>query len=246
MIYAIGDIHGQISMLNALLDMLHEEGFEPGRDTLLFLGDYIDRGEDSRATVERMLEIQREYPDTIFLRGNHEQMLLDARDGELPTVNDAGTMAIFSDATLLWLQNGGMNALDSYGGLTNPLEWWEMIPDAHWDFFRSTCMEHITPQYHFVHAGLLPPGARWEGEPHGLDPRLWVREPFLHSRHDFEGRVVVFGHTPQQTGRPLIQRNKIGLDTGAVFGGNLTAGAFDVEMPLASSHPRLFQVGQMP
>jgi len=105
--------------------------------------------------------------------------------------------------------------------------WLEAIPQSHWEFLRATQIEHVTPHYHFVHAGLLPPGMTSESEGWTIDPRLWVREPFLSSRANFNGRIVVFGHTPQHKGRPLIHRNKIGLDTGAAYGGPLTAAIFD-------------------
>ncbi len=243
MLYAVGDIHGQITMLDALLERIHAEGFDHAHDTLLFLGDYIDRGENSCAVVERLLELKRDYADTIFLRGNHEQMLLDARDGELPQVSEDFSEADFSNATLLWLQNGGMQALESYGSLANLFTWWDMIPETHWEFYRATRMEYITTHFHFVHAGLLPPGKSWEGQAYGLDPRLWIREPFLSSRHHFDHRLIVFGHTPQIHGRPLIQRNKIGLDTGAVFGGQLTAAAFDLDTPFRRfPNPPQFQI----
>ena len=104
-------------------------------------------------------------------------------------------------------------------------------------------MEYVTKHYHFVHAGLLPPGRHWEGEGWGLDPRLWIREPFLSSRADFDGRTVVFGHTPQMSGLPLIARNKIGLDTAAVFGGPLTAAAFESDFSgRKAPPPRFYQV----
>ena len=90
-------------------------------------------------------------------------------------------------------------------------------------FLRDTQFEHITEDYHFVHAGLLPPDGGWEPEGIAVEPRLWIREPFLRTKELFDNRRVVFGHTPQKTGRPLVQFNKIGIDTGAVYDGPLTA-----------------------
>ena len=250
MIYAIGDIHGQHSMLIALLDKLSRLPSE-AEDTLVFLGDYIDRGENARAVLDTLLQWRDRSPQTVFLRGNHEQLMLDARDGQ--GASDVGTdRAVRAELTLMWLQNGGIDTLLSYGvpdfrrwcdSVDNRLlripaaplvefkasfeRWLDAVPEAHWEFLRATQMEYVTPRYHFVHAGLLTPGKTWESEGWSIDPRLWIREPFLSSRADFEGRIVVFGHTPQRRGRPLIHRNKIGLDTGAVFGGPLTAGIFD-------------------
>ena len=222
MIYAVGDIHGKSMMLRSLLDGLP---FTPD-DTLLFLGDYIDRGEDSCAVVEMLIDLQAQHEHCIFLRGNHEQMLLEARDGPPPHRRPFTIVPVYSEPMQLWLQNGGSDALASYGA-DDPFDWWDALPETHWKFFRATQMEHITDAYHFVHAGIALPGERWEGMEYGLDSRLWIREPFLDSEADYDGRVVVFGHTPQTTGRPLIHANKIGIDTGAVFGGPLTAAALD-------------------
>lgn len=244
MIYAVGDIHGQVTMLRALLECLREQPLRP-EDTLVFLGDYIDRGEDSCAVIETLLELRAQHNDTIFLRGNHEQMMLAARDGTPPKYLAEQDALELSEVFQIWLANGGVEALNSYG-LTWSVEdlprWWETIPEAHWTFLRDTQMEYITERYHFVHAGILPPGARWDEEGIASDPRLWIREPFLSGRADFGGRIVVFGHTPQQSGRPLLKKNKIGLDTGAVFGGPLTAAAFDLDAPAHQYLPvRLFQ-----
>ncbi len=228
MIYAIGDIHGQHTMLRALLDELNRLPVKE-EDTLVFIGDYIDRGEDSRAVIETLLELKEQHRDTVFLRGNHEQLMLSALEGPAPEPGPVEGFSLHAEQTMLWLQNGGDQTLSNYG-VEDLMRWWEFIPEAHWDFIRATQMEYITEHYHFVHAGLLPPGKRWPEEVYGLDPRLWIREPFLDSRADFGGRRVVFGHTPQLTGRPLIQRNKIGIDTAAVFGGPLTAAILDTNL----------------
>lgn len=234
MIYAIGDIHGQLTMLRDLLEQIRPR-FTPGEDRLLFLGDYIDRGEDSKGVIDLLLELRAEIPDTIFLRGNHEQLILDALEGPPPAETDQVGYVMFSDITINWIQNGGQETLMSYE-VRDWLKWWESIPAEHWEFIKATETEVITETYHFVHAGLLPEGETWEGADWGLDPRLWIREPFLASEVMFGGRIVVFGHTPQTTGRPLIMFNKIGLDTGAVFGGPLTAAIFN---PNAVGPPRL-------
>jgi serine/threonine protein phosphatase 1 len=196
-------------------------------DQILFLGDYIDRGEDSCAVIETLLELRERRPNTIFLRGNHEQLLLDARDSAPPQMADTGGPIHISDELQLWLHNGGDETLISYKEEYTDeeyLRWWQLIPEAHWEFMRETRIQHESPRYLFVHAGVLPPGKMWEGTGHDMDERLWIREPFLSSRVDF-GRIVVFGHTPLQ--RPLVDKNKIGIDTGAVFGGRLTAAGLD-------------------
>jgi len=227
-------------MLREMLALLERQPLH-ANDTLVFLGDYIDRGEDSRAVIETLLDLQARHENIVFLRGNHEQLMLDARDGPSPQPSPMPGFVLHSDPMALWLQNGGVDTALSYR-ISDWMHWWDEIPQSHWDFIEATQMEYITPRYHFVHAGLLPPGRSWEGEPYGLDPRLWIRSEFLSSRTDFEGRTVVFGHTPQSSGRPLIKPNKIGLDTGAVFGGPLTAAAFDPDPPARrAGAPRIFQ-----
>ncbi len=262
MIYAIGDVHGQHVMLRSLLTKLTNVPLRD-EDTVLFLGDYVDRGENSRAVIELLLQWKEQRPSTIFLRGNHEQLMLDLKDA-LPEA----TVAERARIALTWLHNGGTDTLLSYSapGLRGWLDvtgdtisrlsqdsldelsrsaerWLAIIPDAHWDFIRSTELEFITPRYHFVHAGLLDPGQKWQPLKPGIDPRLWIREPFLSSHADFDGRMVVFGHTAQRDRRPLVQRNKVGLDTGAVYGGPLIAGVFNTE---ENSPPRLTEVIQIP
>jgi len=231
LIYAIGDIHGQVTMLLELLKAIRSRPLRE-EDELVFLGDYVDRGEDSRAVLDTVIQLRKEHENCIFLRGNHEQLMLDARDGPPPEPAEQPGYVMHSPAMLTWLQNGGVDTLLNYG-VSDFSCWWDFIPNEHWQFIRETQLEHISGQYHFVHAGLLPPGKSWEGEywDRYVDPRLWIREPFLSSRHNFDGRIVVFGHTPQRNGLPLISRNKIGLDTGAVFGGRLTAGVFPPQIP---------------
>ena len=217
MIYAIGDIHGKQRMLAHALAYLRQNLGDG--DRAVFLGDYIDRGEDSRSVLEELLAFRDDYPDTIFLRGNHEQMLLDALDGH---------------SVHLWRANGGEQTLASYGAAgQSPEEWTDwmrLFPPAHRDFLRSTRPEWRAENHIFVHAGLLPSDCpapvRLLMEQNQWDPRLWVRHEFLRSEEDFGG-IVVFGHSPQRSGRPLVMRNKVGLDTAACFGGRLTVAGFD-------------------
>ncbi|MDE2127105.1 MAG: serine/threonine protein phosphatase [Armatimonadetes bacterium] len=226
MLVAIGDIHGMGMMLRDLIRRIEALGLPP-ETPWVFLGDYVDRGEDSAGVLNTLLELQTQRPDTIFLRGNHEQLMLDAGDASRRLVHtDPGMLVSASDAMQHWLQNGGSETLLSYQRrwTDEALEhWWDQIPEEHWEFLRATRLEYITERYHFVHAGVLPPGANWNADDFGLDYRLWIREPFLSSKADFDGRVVVFGHSPQRNHRPMVRTNKIGLDTGAVFHGKLTA-----------------------
>jgi serine/threonine protein phosphatase 1 len=121
-------------------------------------------------------------------------------------------------------------------------EWVDSIPADHWDFLEKTRFEHQIPGYHFVHAGLLPPNVSWDMGGWGLDPRLWIRNEFLNSAADFDGRIVVFGHTPQMSGKPLVQPNKIGIDTGAVFGKALTAAIIDPTLAPVAANARFLQI----
>ncbi len=223
MIYAIGDIHGQISMLKEMLDALQNIPLQEN-DQTVFLGDYIDRGENSNAVIETLLRYQSTRPDTVFLRGNHEQLMLDALAAA--ENSDDGDKETLDDSLVLWAANGGREMMESYGipfTREGIVEWWTKLPSEHLQFIKNTTIEYITPRYHFVHAGLLPPGRIWRSHGSDTEPRLWIRELFINSRARFDGRIVIFGHTPQPSGNPLIQRNKIGIDTGAVFGGPLTA-----------------------
>jgi serine/threonine protein phosphatase 1 len=211
MLVAVGDVHGEVWRLRELLQRIHEIPLEDS-DRLVFLGDYVDRGPEVGLTLDLLIRIQRERPNTIFLRGNHDQTMLDVRD-MLDTTR--GSDLPFSDVSW-WFQHGGKQTIRAYG---DGSDWYRRVPADHWSFLESTLLEHREAGYIFVHAGLLPPKAYWFER---ADPRLWIRDPFLTSKANFGG-VVVFGHTPTADGLPLVQPNKIGIDTGVAYGGLLTA-----------------------
>lgn len=215
MIYAIGDIHGELAKLQRLLAKTLDVA-QPA-DRLVFLGDYVDRGPDTRGVIELLLQLREERPNTVFLRGNHEQEMLECR-----YLFRSGKALEDFDRTAVWFSFGGAETIASYPH-TNVARWYERIPVTHWNFLESTVLEHREDPYLFVHAGVLPPGKRWQEDG---DPRLWIREPFLSFTEDL-GAIVVFGHTPLRNGRPLVMRNKIGIDTGAAYGGPLTAVALE-------------------
>jgi serine/threonine protein phosphatase 1 len=199
-IYAVGDIHGCLDQLERLLDDVQPD---LEKDVLLFIGDYIDRGPDSRGVVDYVLRLQQKYPreQIICLKGNHEAMLLDFLQGR--------TREIF-------LLNGGLSTIREYWG-----DNWEspkelLLPPEHEQFYQELRLYYETPDFIFVHGGLKPGVPLAEQQEEDL---LWIRGEFIASTEDF-GRRVIFGHTPFK--RPLLLPNKIGIDTGAVYGNFLT------------------------
>jgi serine/threonine protein phosphatase 1 len=200
------------------------------------MGDYVDRGSGTPEVVRTLIEFAARRPNTIFLRGNHEQMMLDARYCFDPSWRGRLIEPVPIENAIVWFGQGGSATLESYGAGPageNP-RWWERIPEQHWAFLEDTQMEFVQGRFHFVHAGLVPPGKKWKPEMPGLDPRLWIRSTFLKYKRDFGGRTVVFGHTPQLSGKPLVQRNKIGIDTAAAYGGPLTAAVLSQERGLVA------------
>jgi len=201
-ILAIGDIHGCLDKLISLMDIID---INHQKDTLVFVGDYIDRGPQSKEVVDYLIDLAGRKDRVIFLKGNHEQMLEFYLNG--------------SDR-LSFLANGGYATLSSYSKDLSSVGS-SPIPSAHLDFFNDLLLCYETEQYIFVHAGLksnipLEKQDEWD--------MLWIRDEFIYSDFDF-GKRVIFGHTPFQ--EPLVFDNKIGIDTGAVYGNKLTC----VELP---------------
>ena len=191
MTYVIGDVHGMLDPLIRLLDAL------PLRsgDGLVFLGDYIDRGPASREVVELVSSLSRDR-DVVFLRGNHEEMLLSCVER--------------GEDCLTWEFNGAGATVRSFGGVEKIREY---LP-----FFRSTRYYHEIGRYVMVHGGVRPGVPLEDQDPWDL---IWIRDEFIFSTDPLPGRVVVFGHTPFE--KPLVMKDKIGIDTGCVYGGHLTA-----------------------
>ena len=201
---AIGDIHGCHNSLLQMLDLLQ---LDPLADTLVLIGDYLDRGPDSRKVIETLLTLKKRLPNLICLRGNHEAMFLnfyrEGKDEEL------------------FFSNGGMSTLLSYSMSPADARAGIGFPEDHLAFLAALPLFHETPDYFFVHAGIRPGIPFHDQSPEDL---LWIRYEFITSDRDF-GETVVFGHTPLR--QPLLEPNKIGIDTGAVYGGCLTC----VELP---------------
>jgi serine/threonine protein phosphatase 1 len=217
-IYAIGDIHGRLDLLDQLLRMIALDDAEQKpleRRTLVFLGDYVDRGPDSAGVIDRLLTGLPETFEPIFLKGNHEEMLLQSL---------TESMMVSS-----WLANGGAQTLVSYGVLRDDYSGMSLrtadvgpalaaaLPERHLAFLRQLKITATFGDYFFVHAGVLPGVALDSQEEEDC---LFIREPFLSHRGSF-GKIVVHGHTPVQ--EPEVRSNRIGIDTGGFFTGRLTA-----------------------
>jgi serine/threonine protein phosphatase 1 len=218
-IYAVGDIHGRLDLLDQMLRMIEADDGErasAARRTLIFLGDYVDRGPHSRGVIETLLNGTPAGFEVICLKGNHEDLLLRSIMAE--------PMALLS-----WAGNGGLETLASYGVLREgreeaPLRTGEIadalgaaMPPAHLAFFRELELSVSFGDYFFVHAGIRPGVPLTSQDEQDC---LYIREPFLSHRGSF-GKVVVHGHTPVR--EPEVRPNRIGIDTGAFFTGHLTA-----------------------
>lgn len=217
-LYAIGDVHGCMMRLDALLSQIKADFAAAPEEKccLIFVGDYVDRGPDSAELIDLLLGDPLPEADVVFLKGNHEEFMLRFLEGDA----DAGTV---------WIANGGAETLMSYdipvespwpdGGELEALQtkFAERVPDTHRSFLRSLELYHVAGDYAFVHAGVRPGLKLTDQTEKDL---LWIRDAFLsYSRpHEY---VIVHGHTPVR--KPENLSNRINVDTGAVYGGPLTA-----------------------
>ena len=215
-VYAIGDIHGRVDLLAELHKLIRRDARErpAARATVVYLGDFIDRGPDSAGVIDFLLDRSLEGFGAVHLRGNHEATLLDFLENVSIGPN--------------WLFNGGDATLNSYG---IAISRWEpdpvalrrtqeefraALPPRHAGFYRGLGLQHREGDYLFVHAGIRPGVGLAEQTPYDL---MWIRQPFLESEAD-HGVVVVHGHTI--TRKPELRTNRIGIDTGAYYSGRLT------------------------
>lgn len=218
--YVVGDIHGRLDLLEDLLAKIHAElQHRPSPNTLLvFVGDLIDRGPSSAQVIERLRTYSRPNIQTVFLLGNHEEVLLRILKGDTSLVAS-------------WLQFGGLQCLQSYGlDITRirgrPAEKVielaiSHVPPSHIKFLESFVDSCRFGDYLFVHAGIRP-GVELDSQ---LQSDLrWIRDPFLTDESD-HGFVVVHGHT---ISNDVDERhNRIGIDTGAYRTGVLTSLAIE-------------------
>lgn len=221
-VYAIGDVHGRLDCLRALHDLVREDaaGLPRGTEKLLvYLGDYVDRGPDSRAVLDVLIAEPLPGFRSVHLMGNH----------------DAWLLAFLEDTTIgpAWLRYGGDATLQSYGiATTAPTENLDALialqgqlrarlPLEHIAFIEAMPLSWQIGDYLFVHAGVRPGLPLTDQQPEDL---LWIREPFLSTPQDL-GKVVVHGHTV--TTEPEVRTNRIGVDTGACWSGRLTCAVLD-------------------
>ncbi|WP_424814206.1 metallophosphoesterase family protein [Roseococcus sp. YIM B11640] len=211
-VYAIGDVHGCADKLRALHDAIRADLKENPTSgaSLVHLGDFIDRGPDSAGAID--LAMGFKACPVVNLRGNHEDTLLAALDGDGPSATD-------------WMYYGGGQALQSWG--LDPFAqrdtWATGIPAPHIAFLRGLKLHHRVGPYLFVHAGIRP-GVAFEDQ--SSEDLLRIRGAFLDSEAD-HGMIVVHGHTPVREREMDLRENRVNLDTGAVFGGPLTCGVFE-------------------
>jgi len=229
-VYCIGDIHGRLDLL---LDLHHKiradvMGFA-GKKTVVYLGDYIDRGEQSRQVIDLLLTRPLADIEAIYLLGNHEQTMLD--------------FMAYPEAAAVWLDYGGRECLYSYGitlmhiptgkevlALAARLR--ETLPKEHHAFFDGCANNWLCGDYYFAHAGIRPGVALHKQL---REDQIWIRDEFLLSDRD-HGAVVVHGHSI--TTQPELLPNRIDIDTGAYASGILTCLVLEGEVQ------RFIQTGQ--
>jgi serine/threonine protein phosphatase 1 len=215
-LYAIGDIHGRADLLQQMTGLIREDAARhaAARNVVICLGDYVDRGPDSRAVIDLLRAAPLPGFEQVLLRGNHEDFMLH----------------FLTDASVgwPWLANGGRETLESYGidppsaqAGPDALEraqraLAERLPVEHIAFLQGLKPLHEEGDFCFVHAGVKPGVALAKQREHDL---LWIRDEFLTSHADF-GRIIVHGHSI--TPVPDVRPNRIGIDTGAYMSGRLT------------------------
>ena len=221
-IYAVGDIHGQLSQLERVLTLIEKDG---GPDSkVVFLGDYADRGPDSRGVIDLLIEGQAQGRDWSFLKGNHDRMFCWF-------MQDYPKHDAYLPVALYWLHArlGGDTTLASYGveftESTRELEVHrmaqELVPASHLRFLDQTQLSFETDALFFAHAGIRPGVPLDKQTEHDL---LWIRKDF-HNDPRPHPKVIVHGHTP--VGQAQHYGNRINLDSGAGYGKDLTVAVFE-------------------
>jgi serine/threonine protein phosphatase 1 len=217
-VYAVGDIHGRLDLMQDILRRIAEDAAAHPSDvrrTLVLLGDYIDRGPESRGVVGALLEDPLPGFETVRLMGNHEEAFLAFLDG-------------FGDG-LDWLSFGGLETLMSYGVPLRSLPHTReaaaelrlstaaAVPKSHVKLLRHSALYYSMGDYLFVHAGVRP-GVPLDNQ--AAADMMWIRDDFLRSRVPLPGWVVVHGHTICDL--PQDRDHRVNIDTGAFVSGRLT------------------------
>lgn len=228
--YVIGDIHGRLDLMIRLIAKIcryHLDNHTDRLPNLVFVGDYVDRGPDSAGVLERIRRGFRGFKMTC-LKGNHEAMMLTCM-----ATDDR-------DAWMLWVSNGGVDTLKSFGfdkkEGRNPEAVRACVGDETIFWLKALPLYHQVEDIVFVHAGVLPGVSLNAQSERDL---LWIRRPFLNSDIDF-GFGVVHGHTPVK--KPEVRSNRINIDTGAVYDGSLTALVVDRPWAELREDPVFLQV----
>jgi calcineurin-like phosphoesterase family protein len=200
-VLAIGDVHGCLAPFDDLLAWVN-----PAPDDLIVtLGDYVDRGPDSRGIIDRLIGLKRSGMKLVCLRGNHEIMMLEAWKGG-------------RSEKKMWLSVGGVQTLGSYGLLPGRSGTFETVPREHWEFLEHNLLDYYETDTHiFVHAGVLC-GFDLDDQP---DYALYWDFLGDAMRHQ-SGRTVICGHTSQKSGVPKVVPGAVCVDTYAHGGGWLT------------------------
>lgn len=194
----VGDIHGCYNELKKLMEnLISEEIYNPETDRLIFLGDYIDRGDNPRKVVKYVRDLQEKYSDVICLMGNHEDMMIQYYSGNL----DSG-----------WTWNGNQPTLKSYEGYDK-----DFVNDLAW--MRKLPLYFEDDNFIYVHAGIDKSKSMKKQD---RDTLLWIRENFIYNVHEYK-KTVIFGHTPKTFEPYYTWGGDICLDGGCVYGGILSA-----------------------
>jgi len=219
-VFAVGDIHGCKELLNVIHNKIIEASKnKEGEKLLIYLGDYIDREPDIKGTIQTLIDFQPENFTKIFLLGNHEQMLLDFMAGK-------------RNSLYIWLGNGGLETLESYGSDMNSYidhsmelkgeelirnQFTRLLPFSHKNFFNQLIINYEWDNYFFVHAGINPdlPIEKQEKE-----TMLWTREKNFFNPKMTCSKIIVHGHTPVEKIEKYPFR--INLDTGSFYSGKLS------------------------
>ncbi|MBB6305083.1 metallophosphoesterase [Rhizobium leucaenae] len=221
-IYAIGDVHGRADLLRPLLDAIASDAGDQS-PIIIFLGDIVDRGPDSKEALELVDEAFDRFPGSQLILGNHDEYLLLALEGLLTETDEA-----------IWLEgNGGRATVQSYlpGNSPTIRQFTGFVHEYyghHHALLKSAVDKVVIGSHCFVHAGIRP-GVPLDAQ-NSFDLR-WIREEFLDHRGQFE-KIIVHGHTPTETDLPEIYPNRIAVDTGAYATGRLTAAVFETERVL--------------